>query len=303
MVRSHVELRQLEYVVAVIDHGGFTRAAEAVHVAQPTLSQGIRTLERELGVDLFDRVGRGVRLSAAGRKLEPAARRALSEAGNARLAATEVLGLRAGELTVIALPTLVVEPLVRWIGRFRAEHPGVSVHVRHAEEADAVPSLVHDGRADLGLGEIADLPDGLVAEVAFDQELVAICPPRTRVAARATLARLADMPIVVTPPGTSTRRLVDTTFAGLGRVPKVAVEVDQREAILPLVLAGAGISFVPRRVAEQAREAGAIVVRTRPALERRVGLIRRAAPPGPIVAAFVASVQHDATGDASGRRG
>ncbi len=283
-----MELRQLEYVLAAIDHAGFTRAAEALHVAQPTLSQGIRTLELELGVDLFDRIGRGVRPSTAGRALEPAARRALREASAARMAVADVRGLHAGHLTVIALPTLVVDPLVRWIGSFRRAYPGITVEVRHAEEADAVPDFVRDGRVDVGLGDVAALPAGLQSALEFDQELVAICPPGTVLRDDGSLVELADLPLIVTPAGTSSRRLVDAAFTDAARRPVVAVEVDQREAILPLVLAGAGMAFVSLAVAEQARAAGAVIVRTRPALRRRVGLIRRSGPAGPATAAFVA---------------
>ena len=286
-----MELRQLEYVLGVIDHGGFTRAAEALHVAQPTLSQGVRSLELELGVDLFERVGRGARLSAAGVAFEPAARRALQEVDHARMAATEVLALRAGHLAVIALPTLVVEPLVRWIGRFRGQYPGLTLHVVEAEEADAVPAAVRDGRADVGLAEVEGAIRGLHAEIVFEQELAVIGPPATALGDVVSLRRLATMPMVVTPPGTSTRRLVEGAFRGLARTPRVAVEVQQREAILPLVLAGAGIAFVPRRIAEQARAAGAAVASTRPALRRRVGLIRREGSANPVVAAFVTTAR------------
>jgi DNA-binding transcriptional LysR family regulator len=286
-----MDLRQLGYVLAVIDNGGFTRAAEAIHVAQPTLSQGIRTLEIELGVDLFERVGRGARLSAAGRALEPAARRAIAEAESARQAATEVLGMRAGRITLITLPTLAVEPLVDWIGAFRAAYPGVVVQVLHAEEADEVPARVRDGRADIGLGEVDGSPAGLVVELEFDQRLVAVCPPGTPVAAEVPLTRLVGMPLVVTPPGTSTRRVVDVAFRRLGRDPQVAVEVAQREAILPLVLAGAGTAFLPLGIAEQARDDGAVLARTRPSLRRRVGLLRRTGHMSPAVAAFVALVR------------
>jgi LysR family transcriptional regulator, carnitine catabolism transcriptional activator len=286
-----MELRQLEYVLAVIDHGGFTRAAEAVHVAQPTLSQGIRTLEQELGVELFDRVGRGVRLSSAGQAFEPPARRAMLEVDSARMAATEVLALQSGHLSVIALPTLVVEPLVPWIGRFRAAWPGITVHIEEAEEADAVPNAVRDGRADIGLAEIEGELRGLRAETVIEQELVVICPPGAPLADTVSLRELVTMPLVATPEGTSTRRLVESAFRGVGPAPRVAVEVSQREAILPLVLAGAGIAFVPLRIAEQARAAGGVVVRTRPALRRRVGLVRRAETSNPIVAAFTASVR------------
>jgi len=288
-----MELRQLEYVLAVIDHGGFTRAARALHVAQPTLSQGVRALERELRVDLFERIGRGARLSPAGVAFQPAARRALAEAASARMAATEVVALRAGYLTIVALPSLVAEPLVRWIGRFRGAYPGIAVHVIDADEADAVPAAVRDGRADLGLAEIDGEIRGLRAETVIDQELVAICPPGTQLGEAVPIRRLATMPLVVTPHGTSTRRLVDSAFAGLARRPTVAVEVDQREAILPLVLAGAGISFVPRRGAERARTAGAVVVRARPGLRRRVGLVRREGATNPVVAAFLATALRD----------
>ena len=88
-----MDLRQLSYVVAVADHGGFTRAAEAVHVTQPALSQAVRTLEAELGVELFHRTGRSVVLTAAGEALLGPARRALRDAETARAAVAEVAGL------------------------------------------------------------------------------------------------------------------------------------------------------------------------------------------------------------------
>lgn len=290
-----VELRQLEYVLAAIDHGGFTPAAEALHVAQPTLSQGIRTLEVELGVQLFDRVGRGVRLSSAGQAFEAPARRALQEAANARLAATEVVALTSGHVTIISLPTLVVEPLVRWVGRFRQAYPGVTVNVIEAEEADEVPAAVRQGRADLGLAELQGATEGLDTETVIEQELMAICPPGTDLGEIVSLRRLVTLPIIATPIGTSTRRLVDQAFADVGRPPDIAVEVGQREAILPLVLAGAGISFVPRRTAERAQAEGAVAARTRPRLRRRVGLIRRSGTTNPAVAAFLEATQDPRT--------
>src|SRR6476469_5549333 len=106
-----MDLRQLEYVVAVVEHGGFTKAAAALHVAQPSLSQGVRGLERELGVELFERVGRSVAIDAAGRVLRDAA--------ELRTASAAVTGLVTGRLDIVALPTLAVDPLARLIGEFR----------------------------------------------------------------------------------------------------------------------------------------------------------------------------------------
>ena len=101
-----MDLRQLGYVVAVVDHGGFTRAAAAMHVAQPSLSQAIRSLEAELGVALFDRIGRTVRLTAAGRALLPSARQALRDVDSAREAVEAVRGVERGRLDLVSIPTL-----------------------------------------------------------------------------------------------------------------------------------------------------------------------------------------------------
>src|SRR4051812_34312071 len=105
-----MDLRQLEYVVGVVDHGGFTRAATALHVAQPSLSQSVRTLERELGVELFHRVGRRAVLSAAGAAFVDGARQVLRDVATTRAAVAAVAGVEAGALDLVSLPTLTVEP-------------------------------------------------------------------------------------------------------------------------------------------------------------------------------------------------
>src|SRR5687767_6800104 len=101
-----MDLRQLGYVVAVADEGGFTRAARAVHVAQPSLSEGIRTLETELGTALFHRVGRRVTLTAAGIALVAPARQVLRDVAGIRASVDAVRGVVAGHLDLVALPTL-----------------------------------------------------------------------------------------------------------------------------------------------------------------------------------------------------
>ena len=134
-----MELRQLAYVVAVVDHGGFTRAAAEVHVAQPSLSQAVRALERELGVELFHRLGRRVVLSAAGEALLGPARQALRSVEIARAAVSAVTGLERGHLDLVALPTLAVDPTAALVGSFRAAHPDVIVRLA---EPDAPGPLV-----------------------------------------------------------------------------------------------------------------------------------------------------------------
>src|SRR5258708_5231391 len=121
-----MELRQVQYAVAVIDHGGFTRAATALFVSQPSLSAGVANLEVELGTPLFNRLGRRVVLTAAGEAFQEPARQLLRDAGTLRDLVAGVAGLQAGHLDLVALPTLAVEPAARLVAEFRRAYPRVS---------------------------------------------------------------------------------------------------------------------------------------------------------------------------------
>lgn len=283
-----MELRQLAYVVAVVDHGTFTRAAVAEHVTQPSLSQGIRALEQELGVELFTRVGRRAVLSAAGAAFVGPARQTLRDAQVARQAALSVRGLEAGQLDIATLPTLAVAPLAGWVGAFRVRHPGIKVVVTEPETALSIEQLVREARCDLALAELPVAAD-LVAVPLGEQTIVAVAPADLPVATgRAVpLARLAEFPLVCTPTGTSTRDLVDAAFGRVGAVTHVAVETAHREALVPLVLAGGGLTFLPQPLADDAASRGARIVRTDPPITRRVGLVHRAGPLAPAAAAFL----------------
>src|SRR4051794_28869734 len=121
-----MELHQLRYVLAVADHGTFTAAAAACFVAQPSLSHAIRTVETELGVELFNRVGRRTTLSAAGEGFVPAARQVLRDLDTLRADVEAVAGVVAGRLDLVSLPTLAVSPVTPLVGAFRTAHPGVT---------------------------------------------------------------------------------------------------------------------------------------------------------------------------------
>ena len=290
-----MELRQLEYLVAVADSGGFTRAATAVHVAQPSLSQGIRSLEAELGVELFARLGRSVAPTPAGELVIEAARLVLRDMADLRAVAAAARGVRAGRLDLASLPTLAVDPLARLIGAFRHEHPDVVVRVVEPEEATTIDRLVSSGRAELGLTDITTGAQALQRVELFRQDVLAVSPPSSDGAGQPmTASELARQPLIVTPPDTSTRRLLEQVLARVGSPANVVVEISQREAILPLVLAGAGTSLLPAPLAEEAAARGAVVRPLRPAISRRVGLVHRAAALSPAASAFV-SLAVDAT--------
>ena len=145
-----MELQQLRYALAVIDTGSFTVAARQCFVAQPSLSQSIRNLERELGVELFERIGRSFIVSAAGAAFADAARSALRAVENVRIEVDAVSGLVVGHLDLVALPTLAVEPVSPLVGAFRTAHPGVVVRLAHP---DGTADLVRAVRQ-LALGKL-----------------------------------------------------------------------------------------------------------------------------------------------------
>jgi LysR family transcriptional regulator, cyn operon transcriptional activator len=145
-----MDLRQLRYLVATADHGTMTAAARALHVAQPALSRAIRSLERELGVEVFARDGRGVVLTERGADVVAAARRVL-------LAVDEVaaLGGRSGrprpsELRLAWTPTIGATLSSSCLPGFHARHPEVSVVVLPTNSPDQVLAAVHGGQADVG---------------------------------------------------------------------------------------------------------------------------------------------------------
>lgn len=277
--------------LAVVDHGTFTRAAAASYVSQPALSKAVQELERELGVTLFDRTRHGVSLTAAGRALVPHARQVVRDIETARAAVSAVTGLAAGLVELAGLPTLAADPVAPWIAAFRRTYPGIEVHLADADDPQDLLSMVRNGIVELGITERPSDPSGLTVHRAGEQDLVAVLPPGTPAStAPYPLTSLLNWPLVVGPPGTSSRRILEEALGRTGRQFRIAVQTAQRDAIIPLVLGGAGAAVLPAPVAETARHHGAVVAPTRPRLVRPVTLIHRQTPLSPAAAAFVSTV-------------
>jgi DNA-binding transcriptional LysR family regulator len=124
-----MDVRQLEYFLAIVDRGGFNRAASALYVSQPSLSQAVRALERDLGSELFRRIGRRAVLTEAGRAPIEPAREAVRSLETARASVAAVHELCAGRVDVAAMPSQAVEPLTTMVSAFSRRYPGVSVAV------------------------------------------------------------------------------------------------------------------------------------------------------------------------------
>lgn len=292
-----MDLRQVEYLVAIVDHGGFTRAASALGMAQPSLSQSVRRLEEELGAPLLTRTGRRVALTEAGESFLGPARRLLREAQRARDAVAAHAGLATGTLDLVALASLAVDPVAGLVAAFRSRHPGVTVRMLDPSSPAHLLELVRSGRAEAGITEADGAPSGLVTVTLSSQSLLAVLPPAPagaegRAPHPMTPAELAAEPLVVTPPGTSLRSLVDRFVVAAGfpeGVVRVAVETDQRDMLVPLVLRGAGAAVLPPALAADAAAKGALVRPLDPPLTRRIVLVYPTEGLAPAATAFVAA--------------
>ncbi len=283
-----MDTRRLQHFVAVVDHGGFTAAAKATFVSQPALSLAVKELEADLGTPLFDRIGRRVQLTAAGTALLGPARQVLRDLETGRAAVIAVSGLESGVLSLACLPTLAADPTATLIGRFRRHYPGVRVDLAAPEDSRDLFELVETGTSELGLTEALGIPNALEFTGLGSQELVFILPPGTAsgITTSAALTDFEDTLFVASPEGTSTRRLLDERLGSVGLEPKLAVVSAQRDAILPLVLAGAGAALVPESMALVAEQLGAVVARPDPPAVRELALVQRAGALSPAAARF-----------------
>ncbi len=242
-----MELRHLRYFEAVARLNHVTRAATELHVAQPALSKQLRDLEEELGVALFDRVGRRVQLTEAGAALLPHARAVMTQVEAARAAMAERVGLQRGLATVGAPPTVGTHLLPSALATFNARYPGIELRLREAGIATLLEQLAA-GLADLAVVALpVDDPDLTVAPL-FSEELVLAVSPQHPLAHR-TSVRLADMaeqPFVLSPTNYELRETTIVACRQAGFAPRVVLDGGEMDTLLRFVAAGLGVALVPQ---------------------------------------------------------
>ncbi|MFD8598403.1 LysR family transcriptional regulator [Kitasatospora sp. NPDC059646] len=246
-----MELRQLEYFLAVAEERNFTRAAERVHISQSGVSAQIRQLERELGAELFDRTTRTVTLTVAGKAALEHARQAVEAARAVGQAVGEISDLIRGSLTVGMVAGCTLTPLFDGLAAFHRAHPGVELALLEGE-SDHLTEAVRTGALDLALiGSAGTTPDGLDAHTLVDEPLVAAVPPGHPLAGSATtLADLLAHPLICLPPGTGVRTVLDRDCAAAGLTPRIALQASAASAIADLAARGLGVAVLSRSMAE-----------------------------------------------------
>ena len=246
-----MELRQLEYFVAVAEEQNFTRAAERVHISQSGVSAQIRQLEKDLGAELFDRSARTATLTVAGKAALEHARAALAAAEAVGQAVGEVTDLIRGRLDLGMVIGCTITELFDALSTFHRAHPLVEISLLE-DNSDHLIEGVRTGALDLALvGAAGRPPEGLESMTIVSEPVVAAVPPDHPLASRpeVTLNGLAGHPIVCMPPGTGIRTVFDQACATAAVHPRIALEAGAADAIADLATRGLGVAILSRSMA------------------------------------------------------
>ncbi|MFE5700656.1 LysR family transcriptional regulator [Rhodococcus koreensis] len=288
-----MDRRHLVHFLAVVDEGSISAAARRLGLSQPSVSQTIHELERELECTLFTR-GRGMSATSNGRALIGPARSALRALDTARWAIEDVSELKSGELDIGSVVNLAVDPLVDLVKRYRGRHPGVTIHIRRVHVGARGFDDLARGHVELLLTEYPPAATGY-QEVPFgERPLVAVFPPGTPLADRPMrIEELADRDVISAPfPGAIGRAYMNRLLAarGLGNLVPV-LETAHRHAVIPLILAGVGGTILHGTEADLAARLGAVVRPLDVSLPTGHALYYRSDELSPAARAFVALVR------------
>ena len=244
-----MELRQLRTFEAVARHRSFTRASEELMVAQPAVSQQVRRLERELGVDLLRRTSRHVALTEPGEVLLAGARRVLAEAASVVDELQALRGLRSGRVAVGAMPPMPRLDVPSLIAAFHALHPAIGVRLDEDTAANAL-AMLRGGELDLSFAFLSPEEAGadLAGVLLLEEELVVAVAHDHRLAKRWRLqpAALRDETLVAFKSGSALRAAGDAALAAAGVAPRIAFESNELLTVRAIAALGLAVAILPR---------------------------------------------------------
>ena len=277
-----MELDHVKAFLAIARTGGFARGSAALHLSQPAISRRIKLLEAELGAPLFDRLGRGVALTEAGRAFLPHAQALLASMRDAIDAVSAVRGTGHGTVTLALVGTLASSSLTARLSQFRQAHPGVDLRLRTALSAE-VSALVLRGDAALGLRYGTDPDPGLVSVIIHHERLVPVCPPGHPLAAGRTDAAALDGQRWLTfppPPGAPAdlyAMALEQILAAHGLGGAEILPIDSLTAQKRMAEAGFGLAILPESSLDEELRTGTLCEIDAPTLTASipVALIRR----------------------------
>jgi len=242
-------LQQLQYMLAAIEHGSFSAAAQSLHLAQPSLSEQVRRLEAELGVALFQRVGRGLVLTEAGRALRPHAEAALAAVERARESVGAIRELRGGLAAFGTFGTARTYLGSDLVEDFRNSHPDVRVRIVGQNSSDTAEAI-RAGELESGLVVLPIDDHGLSVRPAMRDEVLYVSTDPARLRRPMTIARLAGVPLILSEASWGSQDPTRRQLSELAQREGVAIEpqidVEDMEVALELAARGLGDTIAPR---------------------------------------------------------
>ncbi|CAL9310592.1 MULTISPECIES: LysR family transcriptional regulator [unclassified Streptomyces] len=273
-----MELRQLEYLVAVAEEASFTKAAARVFVTQPCVSAQIRRLERELGQELLNRGGRTVQLTEVGAAALPHARAALAAVDGVRRAVDDFTEVLRGQVAIGAVASSLTARLPKLIADFSDTYPAVEISLTEGS-TDQLADAVRAGRTDLAIiGVVAEPPEGLEVQVVADESLVGVVShdhPLARYTS-VSVEELESHALMCLPVGSGLRAAADAAWAAAGARPRIAFEASDPRVLAQFAALGLGVAILPERFVEaHARQLHRVEILS-PRLRGRLALAWRA---------------------------
>jgi DNA-binding transcriptional LysR family regulator len=286
-----VTLRQLSYWLATVEHGSFRRAAESLHVSQPSLSQQILALERALGGPLLERLPRSIQLTSAGAAFLPEARATVQAADRAVHAARRAFGLEGGQLEIATVGSLAVNVLPRAIAQWRAAYPGVTIGLREYSHRTLLEDAVRGGVGHVAVGPVPLNWTGTVVDLGFEEFKVVLAPDDPLAAHDAVpLSALAERDWVLFEPRHGLADLTKWVFRSAGIQPRCSVETAQVEGAARLAASGLGPALLPGNVIPAGLDAA--VRSLEPRVGRRLAAFGRD-PLSDLARAFIAALPRE----------
>jgi DNA-binding transcriptional LysR family regulator len=256
-----MNLHHLRLFTAVVNHGGFTKAAASLHLSQPAISKSLNELERQLNLTLLERSGRSIRLTDAGQALYARARELFGVEWIAEQELREIRGLKRGVLRIGASTTIATYMLPPYLGRFHLRHPGIRIRATSANTRTVLRMLL-ESRADIALVEGPVSHPQVEVQPWLDDELVVISHPQHQLLSRndVDVGMLVREQFIVREPGSGTRDVSARALALHGVRLTNTMRVGGTESIKQAVAAGLGLAIVSRAAAADQLALGKIAV-------------------------------------------
>jgi DNA-binding transcriptional LysR family regulator len=271
-------LEQLRIFVAVAEHEHMTRAAAALHLTQSATSAAIAALESRYATKLFDRIGRNIRLTDAGRLFLIEARAVLARAAAAETVLADLAGLKRGSLSIVASQTVGNYWLPPLLHRYRQRHPGIALDLTIGN-TEQVAARVLDGRADIGYAE-GDITDPALSVTAVAEDNLVFVVGASHPWAKLTAIKpdqLKAATWVVREPGSGTRKVLEAALAGFGLAREeiaIGLALPSNESVRSAVAAGAGATIISKLVIANLLESGGLIALKLPLPSRRFFAVR-----------------------------